>query len=70
MKKTVAWALSLLNIAVEIVGVLITQIMKNNKRKADARASTGDDSVPLITKADNLDRMRDDLDTNSLPAAK
>lgn len=64
-----AWALSLLNIAVEVIGVLITQLLENNQRKADKRAMADDDSAPLINKADNLDRMRNDLDANSLPAA-
>lgn len=56
-----AWALSLVNIAVEIIGVLITQIMENNKRKADVRAMANDDAKPLIEKANKLDDLRGDF---------
>jgi hypothetical protein len=49
------------NIAVEIIGVLITQIMENNKRKADARVMANDDATPLIEKANNLENLRSDF---------
>lgn len=59
--QTVAWALSLVNIGVEIIGVLITQIMDNNKRKADARAMASDDVKPLMDKYDDLDTLGNEL---------
>ncbi|KAF3039303.1 hypothetical protein E8E11_007323 [Didymella keratinophila] len=59
--NTVAWALSLVNIAVEVIGVLITQIMENSKRKAEARAMTNDDAKPLIEKVNNLENLRSDF---------
>jgi hypothetical protein len=66
----VAWALSLVNIAVEVIGVLITQIMENNKRKVDARAMDNDDAKPLIDKVNNLESLRGDFDTNPSSVAK
>jgi hypothetical protein len=66
----VAWALSLVNIAVEVIGVLITQIMENNKRKVDARAMANDDAKPLIDKVNNLESLRGDFDTNPSSVAK
>lgn len=61
-----------MNIAVEIIGIIITQILENNKRKADARAMADDDSAnkPLIDRYDRLDALSDDVRVDPTSAAK
>ncbi|KAF3033423.1 hypothetical protein E8E12_002377 [Didymella heteroderae] len=75
--NTVAWALSLLNISVEIIGVVITQMMESNKREANSRAMVGgkpnaanDDSAanPLLTKYGDLEDLGNDLHKDPLVA--
>lgn len=67
--QTVAWALSLVNIGVEVLGALIAQIMENDKRKSEARAMASDDAKPLMNKYDDLDTLGNELHETDRPKA-